>query len=175
MVHFHALGDRAVREALDAVEAARTANGWRDTRHHLAHLQVVHPHDVPRFRALGASTKRIAIMGDSSGGWTTAMAAVTGNIPYLEGDVGVRGPSSAVQAAVPFYPPTDFLQMDAHMLNDCKPFNGVFGLTDCHSDARSPESLLLGCPIKDCPDEVAVANPLSHIRDRRTPPSTRPP
>ncbi|MFD5594081.1 amidohydrolase [Streptomyces griseorubiginosus] len=54
-VHFHALGDRAVREALDAVESARTANGWRDTRHHLAHLQVVHPHDVPRFRALGAS------------------------------------------------------------------------------------------------------------------------
>ncbi|MFF4017342.1 amidohydrolase [Streptomyces sp. NPDC001843] len=53
-VHFHALGDRAVREALDAVEAARTANGWRDTRHHLAHLQVVHPDDVPRFRALGA-------------------------------------------------------------------------------------------------------------------------
>jgi predicted amidohydrolase YtcJ len=54
-VHFHALGDRAVREALDAVEAARTANGRRDTRHHLAHLQVVHPNDIPRFRALGAS------------------------------------------------------------------------------------------------------------------------
>ncbi|MFF5363026.1 amidohydrolase [Streptomyces scabiei] len=53
--HFHALGDRAVREALDAVEAARTANGRRDTRHHLAHLQVVHPDDVPRFRALGAT------------------------------------------------------------------------------------------------------------------------
>jgi predicted amidohydrolase YtcJ len=53
-VHFHALGDRAVREALDAVETARTANGWRDTRHHLAHLQVVHPHDIPRFRTLGA-------------------------------------------------------------------------------------------------------------------------
>ncbi|MEU1004736.1 amidohydrolase [Streptomyces tibetensis] len=54
-VHFHALGDRAVREALDAVEAARAANGNRDTRHHLAHLQVVHPADLPRFRALGAS------------------------------------------------------------------------------------------------------------------------
>ncbi|MFF8997363.1 amidohydrolase [Streptomyces achromogenes] len=53
-VHFHALGDRAVREALDAVEAARAANGWRDTRHHLAHLQVVHPADVPRFARLGA-------------------------------------------------------------------------------------------------------------------------
>ncbi|SEE29009.1 hypothetical protein SAMN04490357_7546 [Streptomyces misionensis] len=53
-VHFHALGDRAVREALDAVEAARAVNGWRDTRHHLAHLQVVHPDDVPRFARLGA-------------------------------------------------------------------------------------------------------------------------
>ncbi|MGR3934143.1 amidohydrolase [Streptomyces sp. BRA346] len=54
-VHFHALGDRAVREALDAVEAARTANGHRDTRPHLAHLQVVHPSDIPRFRTLGAT------------------------------------------------------------------------------------------------------------------------
>ncbi|MFB8033108.1 amidohydrolase [Streptomyces sp. NPDC056004] len=53
-VHFHALGDRAVREALDAVEAARTANGRRATRHHLAHLQVVHPDDIPRFARLGA-------------------------------------------------------------------------------------------------------------------------
>jgi predicted amidohydrolase YtcJ len=54
-VHFHALGDRAVREALDAVEAARGANGWHDTRPHLAHLQVVHPVDVPRFRRVGAT------------------------------------------------------------------------------------------------------------------------
>jgi predicted amidohydrolase YtcJ len=54
-VHFHALGDRAVRDALDAVAAARAANGSRDTRPHLAHLQVVHPQDVPRFRALGAT------------------------------------------------------------------------------------------------------------------------
>ncbi|MEV6979207.1 amidohydrolase [Kitasatospora sp. NPDC093806] len=53
-VHFHALGDRAVREALDAVEAARAANGHRGTRHHLAHLQVVHPDDLNRFARLGA-------------------------------------------------------------------------------------------------------------------------
>jgi predicted amidohydrolase YtcJ len=52
--HFHALGDRAVRQALDAVEAARRANGWSDTRPHLAHLQVVHPDDMSRFRQLGA-------------------------------------------------------------------------------------------------------------------------
>jgi len=53
-VHFHALAERAVREALDAVEAALAANGPGDRRHHLAHIQVVHPDDVPRFRDLGA-------------------------------------------------------------------------------------------------------------------------
>lgn len=53
-VHFHALGDRAVREVLDALQAARETNGTADHRHHLAHLQVVHPDDVGRFHALGA-------------------------------------------------------------------------------------------------------------------------
>ena len=53
-VHFHALGDRAVRLGLDAIEAARRANGPSDTRPHLAHLQLVHPDDLPRFRQLGA-------------------------------------------------------------------------------------------------------------------------
>lgn len=51
-VHFHAIGDRAVREALDAIGAARAANGTNDHRHHISHLQVVHPADLARFRAL---------------------------------------------------------------------------------------------------------------------------
>ena len=54
-VHFHALAERAVREALDAIEAALIANGPSDNRHHLAHIQVVHPDDVARFRRLGAA------------------------------------------------------------------------------------------------------------------------
>jgi predicted amidohydrolase YtcJ len=52
-VHFHAIGDRAVREALDAVEAATKTNGRRDARHHIAHIQVIHPDDIARFRQLG--------------------------------------------------------------------------------------------------------------------------
>ena len=52
-VHVHAIGDRAVREALDAFEAALEANGRSDHRHHIAHIQFVHPDDVPRFRRLG--------------------------------------------------------------------------------------------------------------------------
>jgi predicted amidohydrolase YtcJ len=52
-VHFHALGERAVREALDAIAQARRTNGMNDLRHHLAHIQVVNPDDVPRFQELG--------------------------------------------------------------------------------------------------------------------------
>lgn len=52
-VHMHAIGDKAVRMALDAVEAARDRNGSNDNRHHIAHLQVVQPVDLPRFRELG--------------------------------------------------------------------------------------------------------------------------
>jgi predicted amidohydrolase YtcJ len=52
-VHFHAIGDGAVRQALDAVEAARTANGDLGHRHHISHIQLIHPDDQPRFRQLG--------------------------------------------------------------------------------------------------------------------------
>ncbi|HET9260087.1 MAG TPA: amidohydrolase [Acidimicrobiia bacterium] len=50
--HFHAIGDGAVRNALDAIAAAIDANGRGENRHHIAHIQVVHPDDVPRFREL---------------------------------------------------------------------------------------------------------------------------
>jgi predicted amidohydrolase YtcJ len=52
--HFHAIGDRAIHESLDAVEAARHANGWNDLRHHIAHIEVIRPDDLPRFRSVGA-------------------------------------------------------------------------------------------------------------------------
>lgn len=83
-VHFHALGDRAVRDALDAVSAARRTNGTADRRHHLAHLQLVHPDDVRRFRQLGATANlqalwathepemdelTIPFLGDRRAGW----------------------------------------------------------------------------------------------------------
>jgi acetyl esterase/lipase len=99
---------------------------------------------------------RIAIMGDSSGGWTTAMAALTGDAPELEGTVGVTGVSSKVQAAVAFYPPTNFLAMDAWALNKCS-------APGCHDDAGSPESRLVGCAIQTCKDKVQAANPLRYV------------
>lgn len=50
-IHFHAIGDAAVRECLDAIEEARDARP-EGGRHHIAHLQVLHPDDLPRFRRL---------------------------------------------------------------------------------------------------------------------------
>ena len=52
-VHIHAIGDRGIRMALDAFETARSANGVRDSRHHIAHAQLIDPADIPRFRRLG--------------------------------------------------------------------------------------------------------------------------
>ncbi|MGX1773755.1 amidohydrolase [Nocardia brasiliensis] len=54
-VHFQTVGDRAVRDALDAVESARRANGARGNRHHLAQIRLVHPQDIDRFAALGVT------------------------------------------------------------------------------------------------------------------------
>jgi predicted amidohydrolase YtcJ len=60
-VHFHAIGDRAVRECLDAAAAARAANGSNDHRHHIAHIQIVHRDDVPRFARLGVTANMQAL------------------------------------------------------------------------------------------------------------------
>ncbi|MDD9720715.1 amidohydrolase [Sulfitobacter sp. PR48] len=52
-ISVHAIGDGAVRIVLDGVQAAQEANGKRDARHRIEHLEVVHPEDLPRFRELG--------------------------------------------------------------------------------------------------------------------------
>ncbi len=53
-VHFHAIGDAAVRQSLDAVEAALAANGQRGNRHNLSHIQMFDPTDIGRFAELDA-------------------------------------------------------------------------------------------------------------------------
>ncbi|MDO5757088.1 MAG: amidohydrolase [Rhodobacterales bacterium] len=50
----HSIGDLATRCTLDGFEAARRANGLRDSRHRIEHIEVIHPDDLPRIHALGA-------------------------------------------------------------------------------------------------------------------------
>lgn len=115
----------------------------------------------------GIDGRRIAIIGDSSGGWTSAMAAMTGDVPELEGTIGETGVSSAVQAAVAFYPPTRLTEMDAWALKPCTPGLGVMragmGGGFCHDDADSPESRLIGCAIQTCRDKTLLADPTRYI------------
>ena len=49
----HAIGDAGVRRTIDAYEAAQKANGLRDSRHRIEHLEVMHPSDIPRLAELG--------------------------------------------------------------------------------------------------------------------------
>jgi len=49
----HAIGDAAVRRVLDGYEAAQKANGKRDSRHRIEHIEVLNPEDLHRFKELG--------------------------------------------------------------------------------------------------------------------------
>jgi acetyl esterase/lipase len=112
---------------------------------------------------------RIAIMGDSSGGWTTAMAALTGDASEMEGSIGTTGVSSAVQAAIAFYPPTDFLTMDSWAPTACIKGNARPGPGMCHDDPKSPESLIIGCAIQTCPAKVRLADPAQYVSPKDAP------
>jgi len=93
-VHMHAIGDRAVRNALDAVEGALRTNGPSDRRHHVAHIQVVHPEDVRRFAALGAVANCQALWAQSD----AQMEELT--IPFLGPDRGgFQYPFESIRAA----------------------------------------------------------------------------
>ena len=67
-VELHAIGDAAIRQALDAYEAVARRNGPRDRRHRIEHLEVPDPADIPRFKALGviASTQAVFATPDAT-------------------------------------------------------------------------------------------------------------
>lgn len=60
-IHCHAIGDAASTEALDAFEALAAAGDRSDARHHIAHIQVVDPADIPRFAQLGITANMQAL------------------------------------------------------------------------------------------------------------------
>ncbi len=76
-VHFHAIGDAATRQSLDAVEAAQMQNGDLGHRHHISHLELIHPDDVPRFQQL-------QVIANFQPLWAASSPHITElTIPYL--------------------------------------------------------------------------------------------
>jgi acetyl esterase/lipase len=106
---------------------------------------------------LNVAAGQIGVWGSSAGGHLVALLGTSGDVADLEGEIGNHlDQSSRVQAVCDFFGPTDFLQMDAHMLPDTRLV---------HDSPESPESLLVGGPIQDHPDKVARANPITYISD----------
>jgi acetyl esterase/lipase len=100
----------------------------------------------------GYDPARVASYGGSAGGHLAAMLGTTGDVTAFDAGANL-GQSSRVQAVVDFFGPTDFLQMDAHRLS---------AQAMVHDTPDSPESQLVGGPIRDHPDRVARANPITY-------------
>lgn len=61
-VKIHATGDRSARVALDAIEAARKANGDSGLIHEVSHAELIHPDDIPRFAQLNVAAEMCPIL-----------------------------------------------------------------------------------------------------------------
>ena len=78
----HAIGDRGVREALNAYEIAQKANNTLDRRHRIEHIETIHPEDIPRFAQLGVLPSMEPIHAEP--GTTTVWSKAVGEdrLPY---------------------------------------------------------------------------------------------
>ncbi len=72
-VHIHAIADRSARQSLNAIEQAQRINGTGGGRHHLAHLQLLDPEDMPRLRTLGVTANMTPLWGRGDD-WETVFA-----------------------------------------------------------------------------------------------------
>lgn len=117
--------------------------------------------------AFSLDSSFIGVTGWSSGGHLSALTGTTNNTTKktingldvdIEGSLGTFiGASSQVDAVVDWFGPTDFLIMDS-----C-------GSSFSHNDATSPESSLIGGPIQENKDKVALANPISYVNKTNPP------
>jgi acetyl esterase/lipase len=104
--------------------------------------------------------ERFAAWGESAGGHLAAIIGTSGDQATLLDDpsLGNADVSSAVQAVVDWFGPTDFLQMDVQAAS-----GGGCTAPQVHDPADSPESAWVGGALQTVPDVVAQANPITYI------------
>ena len=110
----------------------------------------------------GLSSEKIAAWGSSAGGYLAAMLAVSGDVAELEDfSLGNSGESSRICAAVDWYGPTDFLQMDAQHLE--------LGQLALANDPASPESRLIGGALPLYPEKCKASSPITYVSAETAP------
>jgi acetyl esterase/lipase len=118
----------------------------------------------------GVDPNRFAAWGESAGGYMAAMLGTTGTAATVfdgaSGDRSVTSTSvsSAVQAVVDWYGPTDFLTMD----QQASAPGGCPGNPQVHAEASSPESSWLGSPLAEVASTVRTASPITYVAKART-------
>ncbi|MFN4143304.1 amidohydrolase, partial [Aestuariivirga sp.] len=129
-VSTHAIGDGGVRRTLDGYEAAMKANGRRDSRHRIEHIEMIDPSDIPRLKGLGviASLQPIAGVGVPGNPPEPILSRVGEKLPYAYAWQTLReaGAVIAFSSDWPVAPLSPFLGMQAAMTavpmcDDCPP------------------------------------------------------
>ena len=129
-VSTHAIGDGGVRRTLDGYEAAMKANGKRDSRHRIEHIEMIDPADIPRLKQLGviASLQPIAGVGVPGNPPEPILSRVGDKLPYAYAWQTLRdaGAVIAFSSDWPVAPLSPFLGMQAAMTvvpmcKDCPP------------------------------------------------------
>jgi predicted amidohydrolase YtcJ len=129
-IHVHAIGDRAVRDALDNFQAALEANGGRDLRHTITHLQTIDPADVPRFGKLGVVASLSLQWARRDGYSVTYTQGYIGDDlydhQYPAYDLWRSGAVVAGGSDYPVDPLAPFVQLETAITRTGEPLPGVF-------------------------------------------------
>ncbi len=81
-VYTHAIGDKGVRESLNAYQYARELNGTRDARHRVEHIETISPDDIPRFSELSVMASMEPIHADPGAGGVWERAIGEERLPW---------------------------------------------------------------------------------------------
>ena len=137
----HAIGDGAIRRTLDGYEAARKANGKRDSRHRIEHIELIDPADIPRLKELGviASLQPVSAPTVPGNPLEPILTRVGDKLPYAYAWQLIRNAGAAVAFSSdwPVAPLDPFLGMQAALT--AKPLR-----RDCTSQAQTLMDTLHG-------------------------------